>query len=384
MKKSNMIKMVVGILCIVLVATVALVGLVLDGRPLAPIVGIFQSEEEAPKETKPVTEPTQEETPTEESLTDDPVEESAPTTTPTEPTQQEEAPTEESLPGDSGEETEPTTKPSDPTMPEEKPTDGSDSGEDTTPTTNPTEPTQQEEIPEETGTPSKPSWWPDFPQEEIPSDEPIEGGSTVVIPGEKDPETGSTELQFPCQIPEYDLVIEKLDAYGGLFVEDGSNGQVENVAMLMIHNQGDVPIEYTQISVQVGQEQLLFHITALPAGEKMVVQEKSGKPMPEGTASAAKALVVQGADMEMSEELVRVTDNGDNTLTVQNLTNKTIPTVRVFYKYYMEDENIFVGGIAFTLRITRLGPGAAVTVQPSHYNSATSRVVMVLTYDSEV
>ena len=154
--------------------------------------------------------------------------------------------------------------------------------------------------------------------------------------------------------------------------------------MLMIHNQGDLPIEYTQISVQVGQEQLLFHITALPAGEKMVVQEKSGKPMPNDTASAAKALVVQGADMEMSEDLVRVTDNGDNTLTIQNLTNQTIPTVRVFYKYFMEEENIYVGGIAFTLRITRLGPGAAVTVQPSHYNSETSQVVMVLTYDSEV
>ena len=304
MKKSNMIKIVVGILCIVLVVTVAVVAVVLDGRPLAPIIGIFQTDEDEPKETKPVTDPSQGETPSDEST-----------------------------PADSNEETAPT-------------------GSETL-------------------------------QEEIPTVEP-EGGSTVEIPGEEDPETGITQLQFPCKIPEYDLVIEKLDAYGGLFVEDGSNGQVENVAMLMIHNQGDFPIEYTQISVQVGQEQLLFNITALPAGEKIVVQEKSGKPMPKGTASAAKALVVQGANMEMSEELVRVTDNGDNTLTIQNLTNKTIPTVRVFYKYFMEDENIFVGGIAFTLRITRLGPGASVTVQPSHYNSMTSQVVMVLTYDSEV
>ena len=88
--------------------------------------------------------------------------------------------------------------------------------------------------------------------------------------------------------------------------------------------------------------------------------------------------------MEMSESKVQVIDNGDNTLTVKNLTNKTIPTVRVFYKYYMEEEDVFVGGIAFTVRITRLSAGASVTVQPSHYTSTTSRVVMVLTYDSEV
>ena len=43
-----------------------------------------------------------------------------------------------------------------------------------------------------------------------------------------------------------------------------------------------------------------------------------------------------------------------------------------------------MGGIAFTVRISRLGAGARVTIQPSHYTSQTSRVVMVLTYDSEV
>ena len=88
--------------------------------------------------------------------------------------------------------------------------------------------------------------------------------------------------------------------------------------------------------------------------------------------------------MEMSESKVQVVDNGDNTLTVKNLTNEIIPTVRIFYKYYMEDEKLFVGGIAFTVRISRLGAGASVMIQPSHYTSQTSRVVMVLTYDSEV
>ena len=116
----------------------------------------------------------------------------------------------------------------------------------------------------------------------------------------------------------------------------------------------------------------------------MVVQEKNGKSIPGGNATAATAMVVQRANMEMSETQVRVTDNGNNTLTIQNLTNATIPTVRVFYKYYMETEDIFVGGIAFTVRITRLNAGASVTLQPAHYTSKTSRVVMVLTYDSEV
>lgn len=222
------------------------------------------------------------------------------------------------------------------------------------------------------------------PIEEQPT--PPEGQApSVVIPPEKNPETGEViGISFPCQIPGYDLTIEKLAPYNGVFVEDGSNTNSQNVAMLLVKNNGDFPVEYTQIRVACGQEELLFDISALPAGEQLVVQEKTGKTISESKATSASALVVQRANMEMSEGKVHVTDNGDNTLTVKNLTNETIPTVRIFYKYYMEDEKLFVGGIAFTVRISRLGAGASVTIQPSHYTSQTSRVVMVLTYDSEV
>ena len=209
--------------------------------------------------------------------------------------------------------------------------------------------------------------------------------ASVVIPTDKDPQTGAeTGISFPCQIPGYGMTIEKIAPYNGMFVEDGSNANTQNVAMLLVKNNGTYPLEYTQIRVQCGQEELLFDISALPVGEKLVVQEKSGKTITEEKATAASALVVQRAEMEMSESEVQVTDNGDNTLTVKNLTKKTIPTIRVFYKYYMEDEQLFVGGIAFTVRITQLGAGASVKIQPSHYTSRTSRVVMVQTYDSEV
>ena len=209
--------------------------------------------------------------------------------------------------------------------------------------------------------------------------------SSVVIPTEKDPETGeSMGLNFPCTISEYKIDIIKFASFDGMYVEDGTQANVQDVAMMMVENNGDFPIEYTQICVEYEEETLLFDITALPVGERMVVQEKNGKSIPEGTAEAANALVVQRAQMDMSEEKVSVTDNGNNTLTIQNLTDKQIPTVRVFYKYYMPDEDIFIGGVSFTVRVTRLAANGSITIQPAHYTSQTSRVVMVLTYDAEV
>ena len=224
---------------------------------------------------------------------------------------------------------------------------------------------------------------------EISPDEPLtppeDLPSSVVIPSEKDPQTGEeVGISFPCAVPGYDLTIEKMAPYTGMFVEDGTNASIQNVAMLLVKNNSAFPVEYAQIRVMWEQEEYLFDISALPAGERLVVQEKNGKTLAAGKAESATVLVVQKADMEMSEGKVKITDNGNNTFTVQNLTNEMIPTVRVFYKYYMENEKVFVGGIAFTVRLSRLGAGASVTIQPLHYTSQTSRVVMAQTYDSEV
>ena len=140
------------------------------------------------------------------------------------------------------------------------------------------------------------------PPEELPP--------SVDIPTEKDPVTGEEKgITFPCEIPGYGLMIEKMAPYSGMFVEDGSNANTQNVAMLLVENNSDFPVEYTQISVTCGQDVLLFDISALPAGEKLVVQEKTGKTISDDEVTAATALVVRQADMEMSEDEVKVTDN---------------------------------------------------------------------------
>ena len=277
------------------------------------------------------------------------------------------------------------TKPteSDPTKPTEtdptNPTETDPTKPTETDPTNPSDPTDPTEKDPTKPTEPKPTdpTDPTDPTNPDPTD-PIDPPPVVEIPDEDAEEEG---LQFPCQIPGYDLEIEKLAPYTGLFVEDGTNTQVENVAMLLIHNKGTQAVEYTEITVNYAEETLLFHITALPAGESMVVQEKDCKTIPEGVPLTAKALVVRRAQMEIAPE-ISVTDNGDNSLTIKNLTTDTIPTVRVFYKHYMEQEDLFVGGIAFTVRITGLAANDSVVIRPSHYMSQTSRVVMAQIYDS--
>lgn len=337
MKEKKFIKPLLGIGCVAFLLFVALIGLYLDSQSPDPILGIFPPAETTEVQTESVPEGETQDTQgaTAPNTADPTSDTSGASTESTDSTTESSRPSAE----------DPTTKPTNP------------SGDD--PTADPTEPTTDSTEP--TG----------------------EDPTRPTLPPSEDP-TEPTGLSLPYSIEEYDLVIEKLAPYEGMYVEDGSNAQDITAAMLMVRNDSESPVEYAQLTVQCGGETLTFDISALPAGARVVVQEKTGKQMPSGDIQSINTVVAQQAQQEMSEDQVRVTDNGNNTLTIQNLTDKTIPTVRVFYKYYMEDEGIYVGGIAFTVRITRLGAGASVTIQPSHYTSSTSRVVMVLTYDSEV
>ncbi len=395
MKDKKIFGVLVGLCCILILIFAVVVALILDSRSPDPVLGIFRTEPatidagetelpsedtEDTKETSAgTTEPTGDSKDPAQGTTEPTGESKDPTQGTTEPTGESKDPTQGTT-EPTGESKDPTQGTTEPTGESKDPTEGTTepTGEGKDPTEGTTEPTGESKDPtEETTDPTDPSDGEVIPPEELPP--------SVTIPPDEDTETGEpVGISFPCQVPGYGLVIEKMAPYSGMFVEDGTNANVQNIAMLLVHNNGDTPVEYTQICVEFEQEKLLFDISALPAGERLVVQEKTGKSIPEGIATAANALVVQRADMDMAESQVRITDNGDNTLTIQNLTQKTIPTVRVFYKYYMDEEGVFVGGIAFTVRVTRLGAGASVTIQPSHYTSQTSRVVMVLTYESEV
>ena len=386
--KKKMLILLVGLLCIALLIVFVTMAALRKKNTSGDEPSDFQTQQtnagtvaetqtqENPTETTSV--PNQQETgstqPTTESIQST-TESTQPTTGSTQPTTESTQPTTESTQPTTGStqpitgSTQPTTGSTQPTTESTQPTT-----ESTQPTTGSTQPTTNPTDPED---PTQSTEGVVVPPEEIP---PI-----VEILPDTDPDTGEeVGISFPCQIPGYDLIIEKMAPFSGIFVEDGSNANVQDVAMLLVRNNGNTPIEYTQISVMCGEDELLFDISALPAGQKLVVQEKNGKAISGDDIKSATALVIQRTDMEMSAGKVRVVDNGNNTLTIQNLTDQTIPTVRVFYKYYMQEEAIYVGGIAFTVRISKLGAGASISISPSHYTSQTSRVVMVRTYDSEV
>lgn len=203
-----------------------------------------------------------------------------------------------------------------------------------------------------------------------------DSGSGVVL------QEGVQGLTLPYQIPGSSLVVSGVASYDGIYLEDGSDTEISGVTVLLLQNAGETDIEYASVSVRVDGTELAFEASDLPAGSMAVVQEKNKTPFRAGTYTDCTATVAEVGEFEMSEEQVKVKEQEEQGLVVTNLTEEDIPAVRVFYKFYMEEETTYVGGITYTAKITDLRAGESREITPSHYVSGYSKVMMVRTYDT--
>ena len=167
------------------------------------------------------------------------------------------------------------------------------------------------------------------------------------------------------------LVIQKLDSYDGPFLEDGSDRDVSGVCAMVVKNAGSKAVEYAKITLTQGDRTLSFTVSGLRAGASTVAQESKAASYSKEKYNECTAEVAELSSFEMSSDAVKVTENEDGTLNVTNLTQQTIPCVRVFYKFCMTPGSIYVGGITYTAKLTDLAPGQTqqVTASPCTLDS---------------
>ena len=189
-------------------------------------------------------------------------------------------------------------------------------------------------------------------------------------------------ISFPYTIPGTNLVIERLDSYDGIFLEDGSDQSVEGISAMVLTNTGSTGVEYVNITMNQNGEQLQYTGTAIPAGSTIVIQESGASSYSTSSYTDCTANVADMQEFEMSSSQVKVEENEDGSLQVTNLTGETIPCVRVFYKFAIEKGEIYVGGITYTAKVTELKAGESRQIAPSHYAGGSSEVMMVRTYET--
>ena len=178
------------------------------------------------------------------------------------------------------------------------------------------------------------------------------------------------------------ITIQRINGYSGIFIEDGSDKKVKNVAAIEVKNTSNKPLEFAQIQLYNGSKKLVFDVSTLPANSSAVVMEKnkasfnSSKGVTYGGTTAG---YVNSLEKASSVKCKKVKNNG---IEVTNTSSKNIPCVRVFYKY-KSSEGYYVGGITYTAKVEDLKAGASQTIYPSHFASDGGEIMMVKAYNSK-
>ena len=178
------------------------------------------------------------------------------------------------------------------------------------------------------------------------------------------------------------ITIQRINGYSGIFIEDGSDKEVKNVAAIEVKNTSNKPLEFAQIQLYNGSKKLVFDVSTLPANSSAIVMEKnkasfnSSKGVTYGGTTAG---YVNSLEKSSSVKCKKVKNNG---IEVTNTSSKNIPCVRVFYKY-KSSEGYYVGGINYTAKVEYLKAGASQNIYPSHFASDGGEIMMVKAYNSK-
>lgn len=178
------------------------------------------------------------------------------------------------------------------------------------------------------------------------------------------------------------ITIQRINGYSGIFIEDGSDKEVKNVAAIEVKNTSNKPLEFAQIQLYNGSKKLVFDVSTLPANSSAVVMEKNKASFSSSkgvTYGGTTAGYVNSLEKASSIKCKKVKNNG---IEVTNTSSKNIPCVRVFYKY-KSSEGYYVGGITYTAKVEDLKAGASQTIYPSHFASDGGEIMMVKAYNSK-
>lgn len=170
-----------------------------------------------------------------------------------------------------------------------------------------------------------------------------------------------------------DLYCLEFNTFSGVFLEDGKNQEVENVAAILVENRSKAFLDRATITYKYGDKDAVFLLTGLPAGEKCWVMEQN-KLVVDGKHSFEFETCVTAfkEDAVLStDELLKTTE--DNVITLKNISDKKLSNVCVYYKNTLDDGNYF-GGITYMMKFGDLEPGDSATKESAHF-SDTSKVV---------
>ena len=181
---------------------------------------------------------------------------------------------------------------------------------------------------------------------------------------------------LPHKISCTSICVNRVVSYDGPFYEDGTGREVLNIAALEICNQGNVVIPYACIIVETGEGRYVFQATMIPVDTPVLVQESNAQPF-----FKEEIINIFGWNTVRKSSIkqpVFIVETGMSELTLFNYSESTINNLSVYYRTYYSEGNVYCGGKAFSIPVSRVEPGEIKKLHPEHYVSGYSHIISVI------
>lgn len=176
------------------------------------------------------------------------------------------------------------------------------------------------------------------------------------------------------------LSIVRSGSYVGEFVEDGSNRICTDVLALVVTNNSGSFLEVAQLAVPAGDRTAYFNITALPAGQSVLVMEKSALVY-DGAITYGEPVqmlcTMPDKEFSLHTDIFSITA-ADHVVNLTNLTPVEISgNLAIYYKN--ASNGIYIGGITYSKTLqTGVAANGIAQFICENYTVAGSEIVFIV------
>lgn len=206
--------------------------------------------------------------------------------------------------------------------------------------------------------------------------EPVaENVNEDAVQEKEDITTQVIEQSFPMTTENGMLKIHSLQKYNGYFIEDGSNIATENAIGIIVENISTKDILFARIELKSDktEENAIFEMSFIPAGEKVFVQERNNRKLVDGEKFSYEFCKLTEMDYtEYTQNFKDMIDTGytrrpeSNCIIIYNKTDKAL-SGKVFYK--QKKDGMLYGGKTFATTLpSPILSGNSMYISVYHYN----------------
>ncbi len=208
---------------------------------------------------------------------------------------------------------------------------------------------------------------------------PDEEAEPVFLPAQTESVSATQSGVLPERVPGTSLQIQALMQYEGPYWEDGTGEYVSNVAALMLYNPLGIGFSYGQVYLTLQGQEYIFEFTYLPAGGRLLIPEKNRLPYVRGKVTDCRPGQLVSGDFGIENTGISLTQEGMSGILVENQTDRSLENVQLYYKLYLSDEDVYVGGTTYQVSVGNLPAGSKQEITPNHFVWGYSAVVDIQT-----